>query len=204
MSDGAKTTHPTRTALIDTVIHLLESKNPEDVKLEEVLSHSGVSSGSLYHHFGSLVDLINHAMVVRYSLDIDESISALSDIVLNSTDDEAMTVRLLASSVRTQSPDRHKQRLVRVQTMVRAATNENFRAALAPEQQRLTSAISDLWKILQEKGLFDQSLDPMAGSLFVQAYNMGLIINDVSGDPVNQSAYEDFVSHMFVATFFAK
>jgi AcrR family transcriptional regulator len=199
-----KASHPTREALITTVVHMLTSKNPEDLKVEEVLAQSGISSGSLYHHFVDFSDLIDQAMVLRYSSDIDASIASLDVLVQTAHDIPSLASGLLATTVRTQAPDRHIQRFIRAQTMVRAATHEQFRRALAPEQKRLTEAIADVLRKLQAKGLFHTSIDPHAGSIFIQAYNLGLIVNDVAEESVNHEAYVAIVSRMLEKTFFAE
>lgn len=101
-----KHSHPTRDALIETVIDLLEIQNPEDLKVDEVLTQSGISSGSLYHHFKDLADLIDQAMIVRYSDDIDISISVLTQVITSATDIPSLSAGLLTTTLRTQSPER--------------------------------------------------------------------------------------------------
>lgn len=199
-----KHSHPTRDALIEAVVWLLETKNPEDIKLDEVLSLSGISSGSLYHHFGDLSGLIDQAMIARYSDDVDISISALTQMVSHATDASSLARGLLPTTERTQSPERSAQRLIRAQTMARAATNERFRTLFEPEQQRLNDAIADLVRELQSKGLFESSVDAEAAAVLIQAYNLGFIINDVSGKPVNQQSWVNLISRMLERTFFSE
>lgn len=197
-----KHSHPTRDVLIETVIQLLETRNPEDLKVEDVLTQSGISSGSLYHHFKDLAGLIDQAMIVRYSDDIDISITALTNVITSATDIPSLSAGLLTTTMRTQSPERGGPRFIRAQTMTRAAINESFRQALAPEQNRLTDAITDLWRELQEKGLFDPSTDPRSGAVFIQAYNIGLIVNDISDEPVDHDAYVALITRMLEKSFF--
>lgn len=198
-----RTAHPTRQALISTVVELLQTKNPENLKVDEVLSHSGISSGSLYHHFRDLPDLIDHAMVARYADDVDASIDVLEQIVANATDRESLSAQIRALTVATTSPERHLQRFVRAQAMTRATTHDRFRSALAPEQERLTNAIANLVRILQSKGFFDSSVDPVAASMFIQAYSLGFVINDVSGHPVSPDAVIAMVMRFHEKVLFA-
>lgn len=197
-----KHSHPTRDALIEAVIELLSTRNPEDLKVDEVLHNSGISTGSLYHHFKDLADLIDQAMIVRYSDDIDSSISILTQVITSATDASSLAAGLLTTTQRTQGPERAAPRFIRAQTMTRAATNVHFRELLAPEQKRLTDALADLLRELQVRGLFDPSIDPRSGAVFIQAYNIGLIVNDVSMEPVDQNAYVALVSRMLEHTFF--
>ena len=204
MPPNKKRSHPTRNTLIAAVIELLETNSPEDIKVEDVLGPTGISVGSLYHHFTDLSDLIDQAIITRHSADIDVSIAAITEVVRTATDAKSLLAGFRENTVRTQSPDRGAPRFHRAQTMTRAVTNERFRELLAPEQKRLTDALAQLWRELQDRGMFDPNLDPQVGSVFIQAYSMGLIVNDVSSDPVDQDAYVAFISRMLERTFLAE
>jgi hypothetical protein len=54
---------------------------------------------------------------------------------------------------------------------------------------------------LQERGLVSESIDPQAGSLFIQAYTLGLVLNDVSDDPVPFEAWVGMVDAVVNGTF---
>lgn len=204
MASTKKRLHPTRQTLIATVIELLETTSPEDIRVEQVLTPSGTSVGSLYHHFDDLADLIDQAIITRYTADIDVSIAALAEVVRTATDRESLLEGFRFNSARTQSPTRGAHRFHRAQTMTRAVTNPSFREALAAEQKRLTDTIAEMWRELQARGFFDPDLDPRVGSVFIQAYSMGLIVNDVSSEPIDPDAYVAFISRMLERTFLAE
>ena len=46
-----KTTHPTKTALIECAADLLDKYRFDEITVEMVLDRSSISKGSLYHHF---------------------------------------------------------------------------------------------------------------------------------------------------------
>lgn len=196
-------THPTRDSLISTVSDLLETTDPHLITVEEVLEKSKVSTGSMYHHFADLSDLIDHAMLASYSADIDESLDTLVRIVDTSSDSTSLASGLRRLTTRTFAPDRFGKRLLRAQVMSRAATNPKFREALQAHQRRLTDAIADLVRALQDKGLFSSDIDPMAASTFIQAYSMGLLVNDVVARPVKHSALVGLTMAMYQQLFFA-
>lgn len=192
----------TRQKLIDTVVDIMETTNPEDVRIEDVLSDSGISTGSLYHHFENLPDLIDQAIVARYSDDIDVGIEILSKAVKDATDIDSLTKGLRRATERAMSRNRASVRFNRSQVMARAASNERFREALRPQQERLNDAYADLFRQLQAKGLVDPGVDPVASSFLIQAYNMGFVINDVSGNPASDRAVVDIIMRMLEQTFF--
>ena len=57
--------HPTKRALITTVLEQLKTLKPSEITSESVLDKSGISKGSLYHHFEDFDDLIETAQVIR-------------------------------------------------------------------------------------------------------------------------------------------
>ena len=73
--------HPTKEKLIETTARLLRSKSRAELSSELILSESGISKGSLYHHFEDLDHLIEQAMLKRYTDWVDVSISSMTDLV---------------------------------------------------------------------------------------------------------------------------
>ena len=60
--------HPTKEALIDAVLELLQSEHLVEVTSEEVLEKSGISKGSLYYHFEDFSDLLEQYFYQRIIL----------------------------------------------------------------------------------------------------------------------------------------
>ena len=59
--------HPTKALLISTTVKLLDTKLPNEIAVDEILETSGISKGSLYHHFEDLSELLEVAQVERYA-----------------------------------------------------------------------------------------------------------------------------------------
>lgn len=201
---AAKRSSPTREVLIDTVVNLLETANPEDIRVEEVLSRSGVSPGSLYHYFENFSDLIDQAIIARYVADIEVSIELSSRLAADVTDLRSLGSGLRATTARAMQPDRARQRFNRAQVMARAAAKPRFREALLPHQERLNLALADHFRTLQDKGLVDPGVDPVVGGLFIQAYSMGFVVNDVSGYPADEEAVVALLMRVLERAFFTE
>ena len=61
----SKRVHPTKALLIATTVTLLDTKLPNEIAVDEILEASGISKGSLYHHFEDLGELLEIAQVER-------------------------------------------------------------------------------------------------------------------------------------------
>jgi hypothetical protein len=68
--------------------------------------------------------------------------------------------------------------------------------ALGSTQARLTGAISDLVREMQSKKFATEDLDPDAIAVFIQAYSLGLVVNDVSAEQVDIEKWHDMISRM--------
>ena len=82
MGNMLNSLHPTKRLLVETVVNMLETKKPNEILADEVLEKSGVSKGSMYHHFEDLQDLVETAQLIRYSKWIDASIHFMTTYVL--------------------------------------------------------------------------------------------------------------------------
>lgn len=204
MPKTAKRSHPTRDALIRTVLELLETTDPDDIKVQEVLDRSGISVGSLYHHFEDLSDLIDHAMVGRYAADVAERISILNQLLDSSSTRAEILAGLSQGSRDTHAASRSRIRYYRAQTMARAVTHDRFRNAFAIEQKKLTDGLADVVRQLQDRGYVTREIDTHTASVFIQSYSIGFILNDVSSEQVDQEAYVKLLERMLERVFFTE
>lgn len=193
--------HPTRQRLIDTTVTLMDGDNPDKVHVDEVLSLSGISKGSLYHHFNDFSDLIEAALVQRFSIGVDASISALMNLIATAESRDDVYAGLTAITMDISSPERHAARFERCRALGMAGANDRFRERLAVEQDRLTSALADLFREAQVKGWMNQEFDPRAAAIFIQAYTLGFAIDDVSSEHVNREQWVALIDRVLTHTF---
>jgi len=177
--------HPTKVALLDTVIRLLETKNLEEITSDEVLKLSGVSRGSMYHHFADFPDVVEQAQVRRFGQYIDESIASLVEIAFSSPSREDLRAGLQRVTRASQDPSFSNRRFDRVMPYAAAAKNPRMLATLGREQERLTTAISDLAADAQNNGYFSKEFSPRVIAVMIQAYTMGKIVDDVTPNHVD-------------------
>lgn len=193
--------HPTKRLLVETASALLEEKAATQISAEEVLELSGISRGSMYHHFVDLDDLVETAQVWGYSKWVDGSIRFMYDFVIKAKTKDELRSSLRKLTEITQADSRKSARAQRAQALAMCATNERMGSKLAPEIQRLTDAITDVTKEVKNKGLFKPDVDAHALSTFIQAYTLGKIVNDFNPDAVGEAQWVDFVMKIVEGTF---
>ena len=189
-------THPTKVHLTEAAATLIDELGSQSFTVEQLLEKSNISKGSLYHHFEDFHDVIMQAQVLRFARYVEDDITALTNVLLASTSREDMFARLDLISRATHDPARSVRRADRIEILAGARHSEKMKNALAPTQARLTGAIADLVREMQAKEFVSEELDPAAVAVFIQAYSLGLIVNDVSNEPIDLEEWHAMISRM--------
>ncbi len=189
-------THPTKVHLTEAAATLIDEFGSQGFTVEQLLEKSNISKGSLYHHFEDFHDVIMQAQVLRFARNVEKDIAALTNVLLASTSREDMFGRLDLISRATHDPARSGRRADRIEILAGARHSEKMKNALAPTQSRLTGAIADLVREMKAKQFISEDLDPAAVAVFIQAYSLGLIVNDVSNEPIDLEKWHAMISRM--------
>jgi AcrR family transcriptional regulator len=175
---------------------LIDEHGSQGFTVEQLLEKSNISKGSLYHHFEDFHDVIMQAQVLRFARYVEDDITALTNVLLASTSREDMFGRLDLISRATHDPARSVRRADRIEILAGARHSEKMKNALGPTQARLTGAIADLVREMKAKEFISENLDPGAVAVFIQAYSLGLIVNDVSNEPIDLEEWHAMISRM--------
>lgn len=197
----APTEQPTKEKLLQTALNLLETHFPEDITGEMLLEHSGVSRGSLYHHFVDVSDLLELALVRKFSAQVDANIEALSHMMAMNQSADEMYHSLCDITEVTQSPENRRSRFVRARLIGFAEDNDRLLQRLGAEQKRLTDALTGLFATAQERGWMNNAFEPKTAALFVQAYTLGHVIDDISIDHVDQDSWNELIKRVIKQVF---
>ena len=186
--------HPTKTKLRDAVVEMMIQTPPEEIHSEFVLQETGISRGSLYHHYEDFTELLEDAMLYRFSSGVEASTRAIQNIVANSADQEEFLS--LLQGVTHATPDRKlaDSRFDRARMLAMAQHNLRFRAKLAEVQDRLTDALTECFAQAQEKGWLTRDFDARTGAIFIQAYTLGKLVDDVSAHPMDDRDWENLIT----------
>jgi len=180
--------HPTKEELIQTVLTLLQNHPLDQITSEQVLEASGVSRGSLYHHFEDFAELLELAQVRRFALYVNAFIERLTEIFERSETREQLISQCLLISREFQDPGRHDVRMERLTAISKVQQNPRMAKALGEEQERLTERIAELFHDLQLRGFGNPLLHPRTAAVLFQAYGLGRSIDDFTPnhmDPEN-------------------
>ena len=196
-----KSQHPTREVLVATAVDLLQAHAPQEITIEMVLRQSGISHGSLYHHFGTFPNLIDHALVARFSGYVDHSIELLTSALVHANSRAGLLATLEQITAATQGPEQRMVRAYRMEALSQGNQRPEFAELLGLEQQRLTAAIADLVRDAQSKGLYRADLDPLVVAVFIQSYTIGKAVDDVTPEHMSGEAWNGLINTIIEKVF---
>lgn len=193
--------HPTKEHLISTVCALLDSQAPNAVTVGQVLQVSGISKGSLYHHFEDFSHLLEVSLVRGFTTSVDQSIAVISAVVHQSANRDEFYRGLMKVTEATQAPNLRLTRFKRARIVVLTDGNERLGKIMALEQQRLTDALTDLVAESQRKGWINPKLDARASAVLIQAYTLGKIVDDLALNPMDPQKWNDLITTIMYQVF---
>jgi AcrR family transcriptional regulator len=190
----ANLNHPTREKLIETATHLLKSLHPGEISSEMVLTESGISKGSLYHHFEDLEHLIETALLARYARWVSVNVDVMTKILTQAKSTEDIYLGLVEVTKASQDRKLKSERFFRAEVLTKANNSPRLALQLQLLQDQLTESLTDLVREAQERGFFRKSNDAKSIAVMVQAYTLGKIVDDSSNNPVDQEQYANLIN----------
>jgi AcrR family transcriptional regulator len=194
--------HPTKEALLDYVSALLDSKNPSELRSDEVLEATSISKGSLYHHFADFSDLIEEALVWRFSKSIDLAVNVLFVALKAAASQEEFRSILLA---RQRFVADHAESLFRDRINIQSMSlaSPRFLAKIADQQERLTLGWMELIANVQEKGWGKHKIDSRAMAVLIQSTAVGPVIDRMSITHIDPQVWQNSVNQLIADLLFS-
>ena len=194
-ADGPRSqrSQDTRERVLTVVVDQLEEGGEAAVRIDEVRDRSGVSIGSIYHHFGDRDGLIAAAQLRRFAHYAEAEIAALSVIVERAANIDEFRRAVRQLTRHTASGVRVAQRWGRVGVLASSVGRSDLTAEVRAVQTRLTDEFQAHVAQGQSRGFFRSDLDARAIALFIEAYSLGHVLNDIDEHRVAAKDWEQVV-----------
>lgn len=184
-----QTPHPTREHLIDVTVQLIGEVGLENVDINEILRRAELTSGALYHHFRDLAELLDAAVTRRFPVGVLENLEQIRVALESATTLEEYQTAMRAVTAASQAPENRSRRKERAHYLALALSSDTLRETIAEQQREITERFAEVLAEVQRRGWLRRDLDPRAVAVFVQAYTLGRIIDDVNPDPIEPDAW---------------
>jgi AcrR family transcriptional regulator len=176
---GAGEANPSRRALLDTAVAMLDARGVDGFTIDEVLVESGTSSSSLYHHFGSRHALLIAAQEESYRRTArGEDRRNLDGGLAATTTEEfldyiASQLRRIATDPATRSVRRN-----RLGAAARSLASPELAAQTAAVQEKMLDAIALMFDDAQARGLINPRLDTRAYAAWFHGMTLGRTVTE--------------------------
>ena len=192
----AHESNETRQNLIQATSELMDLHAIEDISAAMILERAGASKSSMYHFFEDFGDLLDETYVVRFGKDVKVSIVVIEKIIARSTTKEEFFVALDRLTASTQSRELASLRFRRARKLARSQYNEKFRKSLGALQQELTDSLTHAFQTAQDKGFLNKDFEARTGAVFIQAYTLGRIVDDITETHMNDADWEKLIGRI--------
>ena len=186
----------TRHNLIQATSELMDLHAIEDISAAMILERADASKSSMYHFFEDFGDLLDETYVVRFGADVKESIVVIEKIIARSTTKEEFFVALDRLTASTQARELASLRFRRARKLARSQHNEKFRKSLGALQQELTDSLTNAFQTAQDKGFLNKDFEARTGAVFIQAYTLGRIVDDITETHMNDADWEKLIGRI--------
>lgn len=173
----------TMETLIEFGLKELKAAGSIEFNLENVLRESGVSRGSLYHHFGSRHGLISHCEAVLLKTTLKSENEAIRSVIESGKTGEEVFDLLAAFTRINGSEQLMQQRTRRIRTLAAAVESEQLRVLIAESQMKGSRYLVESFQIAEDKGLIKPRVPLDALVYLIQAMFLGRILVDITRDP---------------------
>ncbi len=169
-----------REKLLAAAEQLALSRHPENIALTDVMQAADVARATVYHHFGDLEGLIGTATLRLYCRNVRDDLAAIEQIVEGTTSVNEFADQLRLITGIATGAERRQYRLLRASCIDYARDRPALSQQLADIQMSLTDDLAKTIAKAQRKQLIRKDLDPRALAVFIQAYSLGKLVDDVA------------------------
>jgi AcrR family transcriptional regulator len=168
---------------------ILDEGGEASLRLADVSRRSGVSIGSLYHHFESREGLIKAARERQFLQSLPTDADDVADLLATASTPEEFAERLERIIRSTQRPDRAANRLRRVELIGAAASRPELLESISATQTMVLDVGEALAEAFRDRGWLRDGIEPRALALFVQAITLGRVLGDLDQRAVDDEAW---------------
>lgn len=187
--------------LLDTTVELLETESLDAVTMAMVLERSGISHGSLYHHFEDFPDLVEQAVVRRYVRRLQDSNQAIAAL-LDSSDADDFRRRAEELFVQSNDQARRHYRMDRVEVLGALRGRSRLQESIARAQQDITDELEGYYREFQQCGWMKSEIDAQALAVLTQALILGRVVDDVADRHLDPDQWTAIALRAFLAVAF--
>lgn len=175
-------TEATRRALLDAALADMEATGEASIRITKILQESGVTNGSLYHHFGSREGLVQAAIAERFLGSVTKGLAVFASRVSEVTSTEELFNVFREELVRIGSPEVQVQRVHRMTALAAALPRADLLERIIAEQGHYFDGAAEAIGRLQDQGFIRSDIDVRAFSAWFLGLSLSRLLSDIDPD----------------------
>ncbi len=195
----AQRTEATKRALLDAAIADMESTGEASIRITKVLEESGVTNGSLYHHFGSREGLVQAAIIERFIGSVSVGLVSFASLASAVSTPEDLSELFRAELMRIGAPEIHQQRIRRMTALAAALPRAEVLERIVTEQSRYFDRAAGALSALQDRGIIAADVDVRAFAAWALGLMLSRLLSDLDPALDPDREWTDFTHRALVA-----
>jgi AcrR family transcriptional regulator len=161
----------------------LESSGPVQFNLDRVIELSGVSRGSVYHHFGNRDGLIAAVEIEDFTRYMMSGVEYLREDILKMDSIETWLQEIQLMLLSDHAQQSRERRIRRISSIVAAQGNPTLLTALSQVQMEGTRHLAETLRMAVEKGIMNPTAPVLGIAYLFQSILVGRVLVDLEEDP---------------------
>lgn len=179
MSSNGNHDSNTRDRLIAAALEIIDEKGASELKVGEVVSRAGTTTGSLYWFFRDRQHLIDAALADRYVNHMRTVLNRINKIM---KEHDLPIDALLARPTDITEETRVRARRRQIRVVADALEDPGLAAEIASIQRQFIGIAVEVVERAQERGQIRDDVDAFALAVFSQSITIGLALADLDPD----------------------
>jgi AcrR family transcriptional regulator len=190
----AERSRTTRERVLAVALAQLDAGGEAAVRVDLISTESGVSIGSIYHHFGDREGVIAAAQLRRFSANTEAGMDAFLDAVEGNTTAAGFRAALLEATTAGDDAERHAGRWQLLTVLASTVGRAELEGEITELQTRLNDRLESWVVDQQSRGIVRSDVAPRAVIAMLWSWKLGFAMNDLDGNGVAAEGWHDLVA----------
>jgi len=177
----------TKSRVTSATIDLLDEHGEQGLRIAEVSRRSGVSIGSIYHHFGDRDGLIKAARTRQFRASAPTYAAVLAELASNSSSASEFVSGFRELIRYVHAPERGDERFKRIVYIASAMSRPDLLEELRQQQTELITLGTAIAEMLVNRGWVKDEVSARALVTFSLALEIGAVVADLDSERVDEA-----------------
>ena len=183
-------------ALILEAAKAIAVSGESGIRIQELSKTTGVSIGSIYHHFGDRDGLIRATMVHQFAEQIRADVPRVKDFMEGIHSTAELKAQYDRMGKFAKNHFANQSALSRAAVLGHTIGRPKLLAELTEVQHELTESTTEVMQLLQDRGILKPDLNPRAAAVLMLGMLFGRAIAELDNDAVSE---DDWIRTMLTA-----